>query len=206
MARRPLSDLQEQRLGERRERKADDQRDADADHLLDLAMDAEPRHRAMESHRNDDTLERERDQGGDEEIRPVLRPRRPGDSERERDRLRGEGIEHRGDALLVEEREARHQHRAGQQMGDFVGVVHSPAPPVRNASRMARKPKMKATPTKSGRRKTRILALLTSQMPSSAAPPSSFAVQASNPSSQPPTPAVAGAMPKGANRQISSDR
>ena len=33
-----------------------------------------------------------------------------------------------------------------------------------------------------------------------------FALQASSPIAQPPTPAFAGAMPKGANRQISSDR
>ena len=132
---------------------------------------------------------RERDQRGDEQVRPVVRPGRPGDGQRQRDRLRGEGVEHGGDALLVEQREARHQHDAGQQVGDLVGVVHASTPRVRNASRMARKPKTKAMPTKSGRRKTRILAMLTSHTPSSAAPASSLAVQAASPIAQPPTPA-----------------
>src|SRR4029077_19823627 len=96
----------------------------------------------------------------------------------QRNRLRGEGVEHGGDTFLVEQREARHQHDASQQMGDLVGLAHASTPRVRNASRMAMKPNTKAMPTKSGRRKTRILAMLTSHTPSRMAPASSLAIQA----------------------------
>src|SRR5262249_6842457 len=130
---------------------------------------------------------------------------RPGDRQRERHRLRGKGIEHGGNPLLVEQREARHQHRAGQQVGDVV-AVHASTPRLRNASRMAMKPNTKATPTKSGRRKTRILAMLPSHRPSRAAHSTILAVQAASPISQPAGPAAAGAMPNGANRQTSSEK
>ena len=54
------------------------------------------------------------------------------------------------------------------------------------------KPNTKATPRKSGSRNTRILAMLTSQTPSSAAHSRIFAVHASSPTSQPDRPAAAG--------------
>ena len=41
---------------------ADEHREADAHDLLDLAMDAEPRHRAAQGHRNDDAFQGEGDQ------------------------------------------------------------------------------------------------------------------------------------------------
>ena len=53
----PVRDLEDQRLGEAGERQPDHQGDADAHHLLDLAMDAEPRHRAVQRHGNDDALQ-----------------------------------------------------------------------------------------------------------------------------------------------------
>ena len=51
MARRSGRDLEDQRLGEAGEREPDHQGDAHAHHLLDLAMDAEPRHRAVQGQR-----------------------------------------------------------------------------------------------------------------------------------------------------------
>src|SRR5262249_50151349 len=129
-----------------------------------------------------------------------------GNGQRERDRLCGEDAQHRSDALLIEQCKAHHQHGAGEQMRDFIRMVHASTPRLRNASRMARKPNTKAMPTKSGKRKTRILAMLTSHTPSRAAQARIFIVQAARPTAQPDRPAAAGAMPKGANRQISSDR
>ena len=56
---------------------------ADADHLLDLAMDAEPHDDPVQRDRDDDGLEHQRDRGGDVEVRRVLHVGLPGDRQRE---------------------------------------------------------------------------------------------------------------------------
>ena len=53
--------------------------EADADHLLDLAMDAEPHDDPVQRDRDDDRLEDQRDRGGDVEMRRVLDEGLPGD-------------------------------------------------------------------------------------------------------------------------------
>ena len=90
-------------------------------------------------------LRLKRDRGGDEQMRPLLRPGLPGHRQRQNDRLCREGIEDGEDAVLVEQGEARHQHEAGEKVRDIVGVVHASTPRVRKASRMARKANTKAT-------------------------------------------------------------
>ena len=51
----------------------------------------------------------------------ILDQRLPGDRQRQRDRLQREHVEHRGDAVLVQQHEAQHQHAAGEEMRDVEG-------------------------------------------------------------------------------------
>ena len=101
----------------------------------------------------------------DEEIGMVADIALPCHGERQQHGLRGEGVQHREDAVLVEQREARDQHHARQEVGDIIGTIHRSTSLDRNARRMARKAKMKALPRNSLTRNTRILAMLTSQTP-----------------------------------------
>lgn len=81
-------------------------------------MHVETAHDAVERHRNDEALDRERHQRGDEKQRLALDEGLPPDRQRERDRLQREHVDRRGDAVLVEQHEAQHQHAAGKEMGD----------------------------------------------------------------------------------------
>ena len=63
---------------------------ADADHRLDLAVDAEPHDDPVQRDRDDDRLEDERDRRGDVEMRRVLDVGLPGDRQRQHQRVQRE--------------------------------------------------------------------------------------------------------------------
>ena len=65
----------------------------DADHVFDLAMDAEADDDPVQRYRNDDRLEDERDRGGDVKMRRVLDIGLPGHRKSEDDGLQGEHVE-----------------------------------------------------------------------------------------------------------------
>ena len=74
-----VRDAQHHHHGQRDEAHAGEHGRADADHLLDLAMNAEAHDDPMQRDRDDDRLEDERDRGGDVEMRRVLDEGLPGD-------------------------------------------------------------------------------------------------------------------------------
>src|SRR5688572_21287715 len=102
-------------------------------------------------------------------MRAVLHPGFPGHRHRKQHRLERKGIEHREDAVLVEQREACRQHEPGEQMRHVIGMVHLSTSIDRKASNIAMKASTNAPPKNSLTRNTRIFAMLTSQMPSTAA-------------------------------------
>ena len=135
---------------------------ADADDVLDVALDAEPGDDPVHRDRDDQRLEEKRDGGGDVEMRRILHIRLPGDRERQHDRLKREHIEKRVQPRLVEQHEADEHERPGEQMGDVEGEAGHLSVRETNSSSAPRKPSMSAAPTKSGTRNTRILAMLVS--------------------------------------------
>ena len=167
-------DLENQHQRQRSEGQAKQQRLADADDLFHIAVHAEAHDHLMQCYRDDDALEAQRQRRSDEEMRTLLRPGLPAYRHRQQDRLRREYVENGEDAVLIEKRETCNQHQAGKKMRDIVGVIHLSTSRVRKARRMARKAKTKAPPRNSPTRNTRILAMLTSQTPSSMAPIVSF--------------------------------
>ena len=125
--------------------------------------------------RNDDRLEGEGDDGGDVEMVGVLHVGLPGDRERQHDRLQGEHVEQRVEAVLVEQQEAHQHQAAGEQVRDVEGEALHFSVLDTNRSSAPKKPSISAAPTKSGTRKTRILAMLVSNTPSATPAASSFA-------------------------------
>ena len=66
-------------------------------------------------------LKAKRDEGGDVEMVRILHIGLPGDGERQHDRLQGEDVEQRVQAVLVEQQEAHQHEAAGEEMRDVEG-------------------------------------------------------------------------------------
>ena len=148
--------------------------DADADHLLDLAVNAEPHDDPMQRHRNDDRLEHERDRGGDVEVRRVLDEGLPGHRGGQRQRVRRVDVEQRVEPVLIKFEEADQHQRAGEQMGDVeIDPAHQKLPDTKRRS-VANRPSISATPRNSGTRNTRILAIEVSNSASRKPPTASL--------------------------------
>ena len=112
--------------GQGREPEAGEHGHARRDHLLDLAVDAEPQHDAPQRHRDDECLEQQSDRRGDEQVRGVLDPGLPRHRGGEQAGVQGKNVQEREHPVLVEQHEADHDHAAGQEMCDIEGVaVHS---------------------------------------------------------------------------------
>jgi hypothetical protein len=77
-----------------------------------------PPNNLMQSGRNYETLDRERDRRRHDEMRSVLHQRLPGYRKRQRNSLQREHVDHCCDAILIEQGKAQHQHAAGKKMGD----------------------------------------------------------------------------------------
>ena len=133
---------------------------ADADHLFDLAMDAEADDDPMQRDRDDDRLEHQRDRRGDVEMRRVLDIGLPGHRERQHQGMQREHVEQRVEPVLVELQEAHQHQRAGQQMGDVEDQARASRGSVkRTAAGSPSRPSISAAPRNSGTRNTRILAI-----------------------------------------------
>ena len=78
-------DAQHHHHGERHQAHAEQHGEADADHGLDLAVNAELDDHPVQRHRDDDGLEQQRDRRGDVEVRRVLDVGLPGDRQRQHD-------------------------------------------------------------------------------------------------------------------------
>jgi len=115
-----------------------------------LAVDLQAAHDPVQRRRDDEALHAERDRRGHEEMRRVLGVRLPGHGERQCHRLHGEHVEHGGDAVLVEQDEAQHQHGAGEQMGDIEGERAHQNPRDTNSRKTASAAAAKAPPRKMG--------------------------------------------------------
>ena len=111
-------------------------------------------------------LEGERDGGGDVEMIGVLHIGLPGDRQRKHDGLQREDVEQRIKTVLIEQHEADQHQAAGEKMRDVEGETLHFRVLETNSSSAPRKPSISAAPTKSGTRKTRILAMLVSNTPS----------------------------------------
>ena len=109
----------DQQNRERHEAKTQNHGRPAAQHLLDLAMDLEAANDPMQRCRDDEALDHDRDRRRHEQMRRVLEMRLPGDSQCQRDRLQREHVQGRGDAVLVEQKEAEDQHAARQQVSDI---------------------------------------------------------------------------------------
>ena len=96
----------------------------------------------------------------------VLHVGLPGDRQRQHDRLQREDVEQRIEAVLIEQHEADQHQAAGEKMRDVEGEALHFRVLETNSSSAPRKPSISAAPTKSGTRKTRILAMLVSNTPS----------------------------------------
>ena len=170
-----LAIAQHHDLGQRDQRQARQHRQPDADHVLDVAANAELGDDAVQRDRDQDRLERERDQRGHVEMIGVLNISLPGDRQRKHDGLRGEDVEQRIEAGLIEQHEADQHQAAGQQMREVESEASHFSVLDTNSSSAPRKPSIRAAPTKSGTRKTRILAMLVSNAPSATPATASFA-------------------------------
>ena len=115
-------------------------------------------------------LKRERDEGGDEQVRRVLQIRLPGNRERQHAGLQGEHVEQREHAVLIEQQEAHQHHGAREQMRD-VGIEgsSSTAASTTNSRIAPSRPSIRATPRNSGTRNTRIFAIAVSEAPARSA-------------------------------------
>ena len=120
----------------------------------------------MERHRNHDRLEGEGDERGYVEMISVLHVGLPGDREGQHYRLQSEDVEQRIKAVLIEQHEADQHQAAREQMGDVKREALHFRVLETNSRSAPRKPSISAAPTKSGTRKTRILAMLLSNTPS----------------------------------------
>src|SRR5208283_565582 len=167
-------DAQHHDFGERDEREAGHHGRPDADDVFDVAVVAELDDDAMERDRDDDRLEGEGDEGGYVEMIRMLNIGLPGDRERQHDRLEGECVEQRIEAVLVEQHETHQHEAAGEQMRDVEGEAFHFSVLDTNSRSAPRKPSISAAPTKSGTRKTRILAMLVSNTPSATPAAKSF--------------------------------
>src|SRR6185312_11174580 len=131
----------------------------DADHVLNLAMNAEPHDDAVQRHRNDDGLEHKRDRRGEIKVRGVLHEGLPGDRGGERKRVRCINVEQRIEPVLIKLQEADQHQRSGQKMGDIeIDSAHQKLADTKR-SRVARSPSIRAKPKNWGTRNTRILAI-----------------------------------------------
>ena len=111
-------------------------------------------------------LESEGDGRGDVEVIGVLHVGLPGDRERKHDGLQREDVEQRIEAVLIEQHEADQHQAAGEKMRDVEGKTLHFRVLETNRRSAPRNPSISAAPTKSGTRKTRILAMLVSNTPS----------------------------------------
>ena len=159
---------------QRDQRQSDQHRRPDPDDVLDVPLDSELRYDAMEGDRNDDRLEGERNQRRHVEMVGVLHVGLPGHRKRQHHGLQSEDVEQRVKAVLVKQHEADQHQAARQEMGDVEREALHFRVLETNSSNAPRKPSIKAAPTKSGTRNTRILAMLVSNTPS-ATPPRSRA-------------------------------
>src|SRR3974390_2948536 len=134
-------------------------------------MNTEPEDYPVKRQGNDEALEPKGECSGNKEVRPLLYPGFPCDSQRKDGGLNGEGVQHGKHAILIDEREADHEHQPGKKMRYGIGLGNHPSSSwVRNDSKIARDAKINATPKNSLTRKTRILAILTSHIPRAMAP------------------------------------
>ena len=141
---------------------------AGADRRLDLAVDAEALDDAVQRDGDDDRLEHQRDGRRDVEMRRVLDVGLPGDRQGQHEGVQGKGVEQRVEPVLRDQQEADQHQPAGEQMGDVEGeavLIYSVLDT--NSSSVPSRPSISAAPTKSGRRKTRILAIDVSNSASS---------------------------------------
>ncbi len=150
----------------------------DADHGLDLAVDAELDDDPVQNDRNDDGLEDQRDAGGDVEMRRVLDERLPGDRRRQHQSVQRVDVEQRVEPVLIELHEAHQHQRAGEHVSDIEReAVHGAHRlPDTNSSRMASRPSISAAPRYCGTRNTRILAMAVSKTASSTPPVASLPI------------------------------
>src|SRR5271165_426260 len=130
---------------------------------------------SMQRIRNNDRLERERDQRRHVEMAGVLHIGLPGDRERQHDGLKREDVEQRIEAVLIKQHEADQHQAAGQEMRHIEGKARHFRVLDTKRSSAPRKPSISAAPTKSGTRKTLILAMLVSNTPSATAATASLA-------------------------------
>src|SRR5260370_7424558 len=135
----------------------------------------------MQRDRNEDPLEDKRDRRCHEKVRRGLDVGLPGHRQRENDGLQREDVEKRVEAVLIEQHEADEHEAAGEQMGKIEAETLHQRLPETKRSKTARNPSISATPTKSGTRKTRILAIVVSNSASSAPATASLTIYASTP-------------------------
>ena len=147
---------------------------ADADHVLDLAVDAEPHDDPVQRDRDDDGLEHQRDRRGDVEVRRILDIGLPGDRQRQHQRMQREDVEQRVEPVLVELHEAHQHQRAGQHMRDVEGEAAHQRLRETNSRSVASRPSISAAPRNSGTRNTRILAIEVSNSASRKPPTASL--------------------------------
>ncbi len=153
---------------------AEQHRRADADHGLDLAVDAEAHDDPVQRDGNDDGLEAERDRGGDVKVRRALDEGLPGNRRCKHDRMQRIDVEQRVEAVLIEQHEAHQHQRAGEKVRDVeLDAVHQKLPDTKRRS-VASRASIKAAPMNSGTRNTRILAIEVSNTASRKPPTASF--------------------------------
>src|SRR4029077_2657091 len=92
--------------GQGDESHAGEHRNPHADHLLDLAMNAEPHDYAMQGYRYDDRFEDQRDRRGNVEMRCILNEGLPSHRGGQDERVQGVNVEERIEPVLVELEEA----------------------------------------------------------------------------------------------------
>ena len=128
------------RLGGDRQHDQDRQRDEadaaqhdlpDADHGLDVAMDAEPHDDAVQHDRDHDRLDDEGDRGRDVQVRRVLDVGLPRHRHRDDERMQREDVEQAEHAVLIEQHEAHQHQAAGEHVRDIEGEA-SPSHASRN--------------------------------------------------------------------------
>src|SRR5438046_742832 len=147
---------------------------SDADHGLDVAMNAQPNDDPVQHHGDHDRLDDQRDHGGDVQMGRVLDVRLPRHRHRDHEGVQGEDVEKAEHAILIEQHETHQHQAAGEQMRDIEGEpVHQP-PRETKRSRAARRPSMSAAPRNSETRKTRILAMTVSNTASTNPPTASL--------------------------------
>ena len=129
MRTRFASDAQHDHHGEGDQRHAGEHGETDADHRLDLAVNAQALDDTPQGDGNDDCLEDEGDGSRHVEMRGILDVCLPGNRERQGQRVQRIDMEERVEPVLVEQHETYQDEAAGQQMRNVeIETVHLEAP------------------------------------------------------------------------------